>query len=126
MEQEYILFNDIKIKQPDYGSLTHDWSTTYTDDSDRDISGMLHITPLFTYESFGYSVTNITLEEVKQILQIVIKGYPFKVHYLSPYYGKWRDDKFYVAKGSASIGLWKQEEEVYDSFSFNFIGVNPL
>lgn len=78
MEQEYIKFNDIKVKQPDSGSLTHDWVTIYTEDSDRDMSGIAHITPLFTYESFGYSVTDITLAEVKQILQIVIKGRPLK------------------------------------------------
>lgn len=126
MAQEYITFNGTKIKQPDSGSLTNDWSTTYTDDSDRSIVGNAYVTPLFTYEAFGYEASNLTKEEMKEILQIVGKGFPFTMHYMSSYYGEWRDDEFYVGKGSMTIGSWKQEEETWDNLSFNIICINPI
>lgn len=123
--QEKITFNDIAIKQPDEG-LKYDFETTYTDDSTRVQSGVLHSTPLFTVESFGYSSSNLTIEEMKTILQIVAKGKRFKMHYFSPYYGKWRDDTFYVGKGSLSIGTLRQDKERFKSLSFNVVGVNPI
>lgn len=123
--QEKITFNDIAIKQPDEG-LKYDFETTYTDDSTRVQSGVLHSTPLFTVESFGYSSSNLTIEEMRTILQIVAKGKRFKMHYFSPYYGKWRDDTFYVGKGSLSIGTLRQDKERFKSLSFNVVGVNPI
>lgn len=82
----------------------------------------MHLTPLFTVESFSYTATNLTSTEMASILQKVAKGKRFKLHYRSPYYGKWRDDYFYVGKGSLKIGTWKENEERYDSLSFNMIG----
>ena len=123
--QEKITFNDIAIKQPDEG-LKYDFETTYTDDSTRVQSGVLHSTPLFTVESFGYSSSNLTIEEMRTILQIVAKGKRFKMHYLSPYYGQWRDDTFYVGKSSLSIGTLRQDKERFKSLSFNVVGVNPI
>lgn len=125
MAQEYMKINDLVVKQPDQG-LGYDFETTFTNDSTRVQNGVLHITPMFTVESFSYTATNLTNEEMTTILQNMAKGNKFKLHYRSPYYGEWRDDYFYVGKGSMKIGLWKESEERYDSLSFNMIGVNPL
>lgn len=125
MAQEYVKINDVVIKQPDKG-LGYDFETTYTNDSTRVQSGVLHITPMFTVESFAYTATDLTEEEVKTILQMIARGRKFRLHYHSAYYGAWRDDDFYVGKGSMKIGSWKEEEERYDSLSFNMIGVNPI
>ena len=118
MKQEKILFNGIEIKQPDSGSLGVSFDTTYTDDSGRIMSGVALATPLFT--------TDLTLQEMSQILQIIDKGKPFTVRYLSAHYGKWRTDEFYVGKGTLTVGSWEASEERYDELSFNLVGVNPL
>ena len=126
MAQEYIKFNGKKIKQPDSGSLSHDWVTVYTDDTDRSIVGSAYLTPLFTYESFGYKATDLKPEEMSEILQIVMKGFPFTMHYRSPYYGAWRDDEFYVGKGSTVIGNWREDKERFDELSFNIICTHAI
>lgn len=126
MKQEKILFNGIEIKQPDSGSLGVSFDTTYTDDSGRIMSGVALATPLFTVEAYSYKATDLTLQEMSQILQIIDKGKPFTVRYLSAHYGKWRTDEFYVGKGTLTVGLWEASEERYDELSFNLVGVNPL
>ena len=123
--QEYIKMNGVVILQPDEG-LGYDFETTYTEDSTRVQSGVLHASAMFTVESFSYQATDVNLQDMKTILQIVAKGKPFTLHYFSPYYGAWRDDKFYVGKGSLSIGRINQARERYESLSFNMIGVNPI
>lgn len=125
MAQEKLKFNNTVIRQPDAG-LAYDFETTYSEGSGRETSGILHEEALFTVERFGYEASRLTLEEMSQILQIIAKGARFTMHYLSPYYGEWRDDTFYVGKGSLAIGTWHEDTELYDSLSFNIVGVNPL
>lgn len=123
--QDYIKINDQVIFQPDEG-LGYDFETTYTEDSNRVQSGRVFATPMFTVESFSYAASWVPAREMTKILQIVAKGVPFKLHYFSPYYGAWRDDMFYVGKGSLSIGRLNTSEEVFDNLSFNMVGVNPI
>lgn len=125
MAQEYVKINNIIIKQPDKG-LSYDFETTYTEDSTRVQSGVLRITPMFTVEAFGFSATGLTELEMSTILHQIAKGREYRLHYRSPYYGGWRDGMFYTGKGSLNIGSWKENEERYESLSFNMIGVNPL
>ena len=125
MAQEKITINSVEIRQPDEG-LGYDFETTYTEDSTRVQSGQLHITPLFTVEAFSYSATWLTVDEMKTILRQVAKGSPFTLRYFSPYYGAWRNDSFYVGKGSLSIGRLVTDKERFESLSFNMIGVNPI
>lgn len=125
MAQDKVKINDTIIKQPDRG-LGYDFETTYTEDSVRVQSGVAHLTPMFTVEAFSYEASDLTSAEMSQILKMVAKGKRFKLHYRSPYYGVWRDDYFYVGKGSIKIASWKESEERYESLSFNMIGVNPI
>lgn len=125
MEQDRIRINHKDIKQPDSGQLGWDFSTTSTQDSVRVQSGKLHNTTMFTVESNSYSASDLTISEMRTILQEII-GKNFTLHYFSPYYGSWRDGEFYVAKGSLKIGSLKKQEEKYDSLSFNAVGVDPI
>lgn len=125
MAQEYITLNGVIIRQPDEG-LGYDFETTYTEDSTRAMNGTLYSTPMFTVESFSYTATWLTREEMRTILQVVAMGKPFTLHYMSPYYGAWRDGRFCVGKGSLAVGRWNQAEERYDSLTFNMIGVDPI
>lgn len=125
MAQDYIKMNGKNILQPDEG-LSFDFETTYTEDTTRVMDGTLCGSAMFTVESFGYEATWVSAEEMKTILQIVANGRPFTLHYLSPYYGRWRDGRFYVGKGSLTVGRWNEGEERYEKLSFNMIGVDPI
>lgn len=125
MAQNYIMIDNVKIKQPDEG-LGYSFETTYTSDSTRVQSGAMHATPMFTVESFSYTASDLTIAEMQAILQMVVKGGNFTLHYFSPYYGQWRDDTFYVGKGSLEIGRLTEDGEYFDSLSFNMVGVNPI
>ena len=123
--QDTIKINGIEIFQPDAG-LQASFETTYTSDSTRVQSGVMHATPMFTVEQFSYTATDIPVDDAKVIIQQVIKGNPFKLHYFSTYYGVWRDDTFRVGKGQYSIGKLVEGEEKLESLSFNMTGDNPL
>ena len=123
--QEYVRMNGQIVRQPDEG-LGYDFETTYTEDTTRTMDGTLYSSAMFTVESFSYKASWLTQEEMMTILQIVAKGKPFTLRYLSPYYGPWRDGRFYVGKGSLSVGRWNEKEERYEELSFNMIGVDPI
>ncbi len=123
--QDYIAINGVKILQPDAG-MGYNFETTFTQDTQRVQSGVLHSSGMFTVESFSYTATGVSVEDMKTILQLIAKGRQFTLHYFSPYFGEWRDDKFYVGKGSLSIGRLNEEDETFDSLSFNMVGVNPI
>lgn len=123
--QDYIKMNGVVIYQPDEG-LGYDFETTYTEDSTRVQSGVMHATAMFTVEAFRYEATWVPAGRMREILQIIAKGSPFTLHYFSPYYGQWRDDSFYVSKGSLSIGRLEYRQEVFEDLSFNMVGVNPI
>lgn len=125
MAQDYLKINNVIIATPDEG-LGYDFETTYSEDTGRVQNGVLHLTPLFTVESFSYSLSNVPAEEVTKILKLVAKGKKFDFHYYSLFYGTWRTDRFYVGKGSISIGRLNASNERVDSFSMNIVGVNPI
>ena len=123
--QDKIRINDIDIFQPDEG-LKSSFETTYSEDSTRLQTGEANFVPLFTVEQFSYSASDIPVAEVSVILQQIIKGESFKLHYFSPYYGKWRDGKFRVGQGQFSIGTLKENEEKISSLTFNMTGEKPI
>ena len=123
--QDKIRINDIEIFQPDEG-LKSSFETTYTEDSTRLQSGEANFVPLFTVEQFSYSATDVPINEASVILQQIIKGEAFKLHYFSPYYGRWRDGMFRVGQGQFTIGTVEANGERISSLTFNMTGDNPL
>ncbi len=123
--QNKIMINGIEIWQPDKG-LQSSFETTYSSDSARVQSGVMHATPLFTVEQFSYTATNIPTKEASKILQQIIHGRAFTLHYFSPYYNSWRDGKFRVGKGQFAIGNLTENEEYMESLSFNMTGDDPI
>lgn len=123
--QEVIKINGIEIYQPD-SDLACSFETTFTSDSGRVQSGAMHASPMFTVEQFTYYATDIPIKKASEILQMIVHGRTFTLHYFSPYYGIWRDDKFRVGKGTLSIGKLKKDEEKLTSLSFNMTGDNPI
>lgn len=131
MAQDYIKINSKKIFQPDGGSSAA-YETTYTQGSTRSQSGIGKFTPMFTIERFPYTATDIPAKDVAEIMQMIVysksnKKTKFQLHYFSPYYGKWRDDTFYVGQVSdIKFGTLKDGEEKFESFSFNAQRIDPL
>ena len=123
--QDKIRINDIEIFQPDEG-LKSSFETTYSEDSTRLQTGEANFVPLFTVEQFSYSASDIPVAEASVILQQIIKGEAFKLHYFSPYYGKWRDGMFRVGQGQFTIGTVEEGGEKLSSLSFNMTGEKPL
>lgn len=123
--QDKIKINDIEIYQPD-SDLASGFETTFTADSGRVQSGVMHASPMFTVEQFSYKATDIPIEEASKILQMIVHGRPFTLHYFSPYYGIWRDGTFRVGKGSLSIGSLENNGEKLTLLSFNMTGDNPI
>ena len=123
--QDKIRINDIEIFQPDEG-LKSSFETTYSEDSTRLQTGEANFVPLFTVEQFSYSASDIPVAEASVILQQIIKGEAFKLHYFSPYYGKWRDGMFRVGQGQFTIGTVEEGGEKLSSLSFNMTGEKPI
>ena len=123
--QDKIKINDIEIFQPDEG-LKSSFETTYSEDSTRLQSGEANFVPLFTVEQFSYSATDIPVKEASIILQQIIKGNAFKLHYFSTFYGKWRDGMFRVGQGQFTIGTIEEDNERISNLSFNMTGDNPI
>ena len=123
--QDKIRINDIEIFQPDEG-LKSSFETTYSEDSTRLQTGEANFVPLFTVEQFSYSASDIPVADASVILQQIIKGEAFKLHYFSPYYGKWRDGMFRVGQGQFTIGTVIENGERLSSLSFNMTGEKPI
>ena len=122
---EKIKINGIEIKQPLKG-LGYDFQTLYSSESARVQSGRDYSTPVATVETFSYTAEDLTASEMSTILQMVMKGEEFTLHYQSPYYGYWRDDIFIVKSGNLSVYDWNENKERYTSLSFTMEGVNPV
>lgn len=125
--QKYILVDGYKIKQPD--SFTPNWATTYTEDSERAMSGKAYLEPMFTVESYSYEASDLTASEAKELLQRVLPrpGKPnFELTYFSWFYGEWRTDRFYVGQGSMNTKTLRDDYETLENISFDLIGVNPV
>lgn len=123
--QNKIMIDGIEIYQPDKG-LQANFETTYTSDSGRVQSGAMRATPMFTVEQFSYTATDIPVADASVIIQKIVKGNAFTLHYFSPYYGVWRDAPFRVGRGQYSIGSLKEGGEKLESLSFNMTGDNPI
>lgn len=123
--QDKIRINDIEIFQPDEG-LKSSFETTYSEDSTRLQTGEANFVPLFTVEQFSYSASDIPIADASVIIQQVMTGEAFKLHYFSVFHGKWRDAMFRVGQGQYSIGTLEENGEKLSSLSFNMTGETPI
>lgn len=123
--EEKIKINGIEIKQPLEG-LGYRFKKMYSSDSTFVQSGREYTTTVGTYEEFTYSAADLKKEELSIILQQIIDEEVFVLHYMSPYYGEWRDDEFKVESASVSVGRWVKSDERYKSLTFTMTGVNSI
>lgn len=127
MAQNYIQMgtletNTQKIWQPDEG-LGVDFETKYTEDTDRLTNGDLYLQPMFTNEALSYEASLIPVAEAAKILQYIIKGNKFWLHYFSVPDNKWLTKPFYVGKGNLTIGRLTENGEYLEKLSFQMTGI---
>ena len=123
--QDYIKINGITIVQPDEDGYSVELSTTSTEDSDRDMSLVMHNTPIATVVSYSLKWTNIKATDAAQILSQIINKPSFSFHYFDILTASWRDGEFYATTFNSPCKTIEDGVEAWDELSFNVIGVNP-
>lgn len=123
--QDYIKINGITIVQPDEDGYTANLSTTSTEDSDRDMSLVMHNTPIGTVESYSLKWTDIKASDMALILNQVLNKPSFSMHYFDILTASWRDGEFYATTFNSPCKTIEDGVEAWDELSFNVIGVNP-
>ena len=79
MAQQYLLINDIKVKVLSDDGYTMQLATTHTEDSGRNQYLKATVTPIGSVASYGLKWTDLTAEEMSQILKQVLNKPQFKV-----------------------------------------------
>lgn len=123
--QDYIKINGITIVQPDEDGYSVELSTTSTEDSDRDMSLVMHNTPIATVVSYSLKWTDIKATDAAQILSQIINKPSFSFHYFDILTASWRDGEFYATTFNSPCKTIEDGVEAWDELSFNVIGVNP-
>lgn len=123
--QDYLKFNGVTVKVPDEDGYSANLATTSTEDSNRDMSLVMHNTPIGTVESYSLKWSELTPSEASAILQQVLNKPSFTVHYFDILTGSWRNGEFYASNFNAPARILVDGEEYWDELSFNIIGVNP-
>ena len=123
--QDYIKINGITIVQPDEDGYSVELSTTSTEDSDRDMSLVMHNTPIATVVSYSLKWTDIKATDAAQILNQIINKPSFSFHYFDILTASWRDGEFYATTFNSPCKTIEDGVEAWDELSFNVIGVNP-
>lgn len=120
------MFNGIRVKQPDDEGYAAILATTSTDDSDRDMSLVMHNTPIGTVQGYNLKWTYISAEEVSVILKQVLNKSQFTVHYFDIYEARWRDGDFYASNFNMPSKTLEDGEECWAELSFNIRSIYPL
>ena len=123
--QDYIKINGIMIVQPDEDGYSVELSTTSTEDSDRDMSLVMHNTPIATVVSYSLKWTDIKATDAAQILSQIINKPSFSFHYFDILTASWRDGEFYATTFNSPCKTIEDGVEAWNELSFNVIGVNP-
>lgn len=123
--QDYIKINGITIVQPDDDGYSVNLSTTSTEDSNRDMSLIMHNTPIATVESYSLKWSDIKAADAAVILSQVLNKSSFTMHYFDIITGGWRDGTFYATTFNSPCRTIEDGIECWDELSFNVIGVNP-
>lgn len=122
--QEFLKFNGVKVKQPDKYSAV--LSTTSTSDSDRDMSLVMHNTPIGTIVGYDLEWSYLTAQEAAEILSHVVNRPSFNVHYFDILSASWKDADFYASDFNSPAKILEDGEELWEALSFNIRGIYPV
>lgn len=124
MEERPFEFNGIAVKTPD--TFKPSLATTSTEDSDRTQDLVMHNTPMETIESYAFEWRCIDPEEAAKIIGQIKNKSQYSLRFLSPDSGTWETKEFYTS--NYTFGTLKTANGIFvwESLSFNAVGVNPL
>lgn len=125
MAQNFFMINGIIIKAPEKKGYGLSAATTSTQDSDRTQDLVMHNTPMGTIYSIALKFSNLTAYQVSTILEQIEDKAKYQFHYYNPRKKRWEDGEFYTSNYSVSASSLVDGKEMFDSLSFNAIGVNP-
>ena len=82
-----------------------EWSETdiHSDDSGRDLSGVMHVTVIGSKTTLGITCTALTADSAKTILDLIRTAPPLAVTYTDPVTGVDRTGNFYVGDRSGAF-----------------------
>lgn len=117
-------FNGISVKTPD--TFKPNFATTSTEDSDRTQDLVMHNTPMGTIESYAFEWRYIEPEEAAKIIGQILDRSGYGLRYLSPATGGWKTGQFYTSNYSLGTLRVSNGNFVWESLSFNAVGINPI
>lgn len=117
-------FNDIPVITPD--TFQPNMATTSTEDSDRTQDLVMHNSPMGTIESYSFTWNYIEPEEAAKIIQQIKNKSQYKLRYLKADTGRWTTGQFYTSNYSFGTLRISNGDFVWESLSFNAVGVNPI
>lgn len=121
--QDRISINGVSIAQPTKYKAV--FATTSTDDSDRDMSLVMHNTPIGSVEGYDLEWEYLTPKEASDILRQVLNRPEFTVHYFDLLNGAWTDGKFYASNYEAPCLTLKDGMACWEGLSFGIRGIYP-
>ena len=101
-------------------------ATTSTEDSDRTQDLVMHNTPMGTIESYSFEWKNIEPKEAAKIVQHIKNRSQYSLRYLKADSGEWTTGQFYTSNYSFGTLKTVNGKFVWESLSFNAIGINPI
>lgn len=117
-------FNGIKVKTPD--TFKPNLATTSTEDSDRTQDLVMHNTPMGTIQSYSFEWKYIEPKEAAKILSQIINKSEYTLKFINPLTGEWETGKFYTSNYNLGTLRVSNGDFVWESLSFNAIGINPV
>lgn len=120
----------IRIKAPiEYKPIL---ATTSTEDSDRTQDLIMHNTPMGTIVGYDMQWGDMSTEEVRKILDLMVNKSSFSMHHFSIFDG-WTYDDFYASNFNVEAVRLRQywegstlhNEESWKGLSINIRAINP-
>lgn len=103
------------------------FSTTSTDDSDRDQNLVMHNTPIGTIAGYDLTWELLTWSEVSTILNAMLNKSSFSFHHKDPTIpGTWVDRTFYASNFNMAAQTLEDEEEMWEDLSINVRRIEPI
>lgn len=124
MEDRPFEFNGIAVKTPD--TFKPSLATTSTEDSDRTQDLVMHNTPMGTIESYAFEWKYIEPDEAAKIIGQIKNKSKYSLRFLSPESGAWETKQFYTSNYTFGTLRTSNGTFVWESLSFNAVGINPL
>lgn len=123
--QEQFKIDGITIRAPDEYKPV--FSTTSTEDSDRDQELTMHNTPMGTIGGYDLTWGELTWDEIAVILNSMLNKSEFTVHHKDPTVPhKWIDADFYASNYNMAAQTLEDDEEKWKDLSINIRRVKKI